>query len=165
MANSSNVVDLIDFDTVKKSLKKDRFSSLQKDEGLRWQCAIGTLFYIIYDDASEPNESKGFIEKLPFCYHPTYLFHLLLPSITCLLEEKQNYLANYKAITLGLLLVERIPIGCISKEELQTEIHSKFLKNLVRTIIYSTSEVVRKDSYILFEKYYPLSKSGQLISI
>ena len=161
LANSTNVVDLIDFDTVKHFFQKDRFSSLQKDEALRWQSAIGTLFYIIYDDATQPtNESNGFIEKLPFCYQPAYLFHLLLPSVTYLLEEKQNYLTNYKAITLGLLLVERIPIECISKEELQTEIHSKFLKNIIRTIVYSTSEAVRKDSYLLFEKYYLLFEAN-----
>ena len=157
LINSSNVFDLIDFENVKHSFKKDRFNNLKENESIRWQSAIGTLFFLIYDDAAQPNNQRhGFIENLPFCYQPSYLFNLLLPSISCLLEENQNYLANYKAIRLGILLVERIPTGCMSKEELQMEIHSKFLNNLVRTIIYSSSEAVRKNSYILFEKYYLL---------
>ena len=124
---------------------------------MRWQSAIGTLFFIIYDDANQPDkESKGFIENIPFCYQPNYLFNLLLPSITFLLEENQNYLANYKAIQLGLLLVKRIPTSCMSKDELEMEIHSKFINHLTRTMIYSTSEVVRKEAYLLFEKYYLL---------
>ena len=153
-ANSSNVVDLIDFETIKRTFKKDRFNNVQENEAIRWQSALGTLFYIIYDDATlTKNEQQGLIQYLPFCYTPNHLFNLLLPSITCLLEEKQNYLANYKAIQLAFQLVERIPAGSMSKEELQMEVHSKFLKSVLRTLIYSTSEVVRKNSYLLFEKY------------
>ena len=160
-ANSSNVVDLIDFETIKRTFKKDRFNNVQENEAIRWQSAIGTLFYIIYDDASlTKNEQQGFIQYLPFCYTPNHLFNLLLPSITCLLEEKQNYLANYKAIQLGFQLIERIPAGSMSKEELQMEVHSKFLKNLLRTLIYCTSEVVRKNSYLMFEKYYFLFEAN-----
>ena len=155
---STNLMDLIEFDSIKQKFKKDRFSSIKEDESVRWQLAIGTLFYIIYDDASEANISNNqqFIDRLPFVYSPNYLFNLLLPSMSCLMKDKQNYLSSHKAIRLAMLMTERMSTGCMSKEELQMQIHAIFLEALVHNIIYSSCGEVRKSAYLLFERYYRL---------
>ena len=116
---SSNLVDLIEFETVKQTFNKPRFGNIKEYEIQHWNVAIGTLFYLIYDDACQtnPGEKLDFIDRLPFCYNPNHLFNFLLPSITCMMAEKQNYLTAYTAVSLGLMLAERMSVGSMSKAE------------------------------------------------
>lgn len=159
---SSNLIDLIEFDLIKQNFKKDRFSSIKEQEKDRWKSAIGTLFYIIFDDSAQTDEKckQGFVNYLPFVYLPNHLFNSLLPSIVVLIREEQNYLSVHKGIRLGLLLTERIALGSMSKDELQMQVHSDFLKNLIKIVTYSTCEEIRKLAYHLFEKYYGLFEAN-----
>ena len=159
---SSNLVELIEFESIKRTFNKPRFSYIKEDETKHWNMAIGTLFYLIYDDACQtnPGEKLNFIDRLPFCYHPNHLFNFLLPSITCLMGEKQNYLATYRAVCLGLSLAERISPGSMSKAELEMQVHSDFLTNLIRITIYSSCEEVRRSGFRLFTKYYSLFETN-----
>ena len=159
---SSNLLDLIEFDLIKQTFKKDRFSSIKEEEKDRWKSAIGTLFYIIFDDLAQTDEKwkQGFVNYLPFVYLPNHLFNSLLPSIIVLIREEQNYLSVHKGIRLGLLLTERIALESMSKDELQMQVHSDFLKNLIRIVTYSTCEEIRKLAYHLFEKYYGLFEAN-----
>jgi hypothetical protein len=124
--------------------------------------AIGTLFYVVYDDACQtnPGEQLNFIDRLPFCYHPNHLFNCLLPSITYLMSEMDNYLAAYMSVRLGTMLAERMSAGMMSKAELEMPIHLDFLAHLIRQTIYSPSEEVRKSAFLLFKKYYGLFEAN-----
>ena len=70
---SSNLLDFIEFDLTKQTFKKDRFSSITEEEKDRWKLAIGTLFYVIFDDAALTDEKckQGFVNYLPFVYQGT----------------------------------------------------------------------------------------------
>jgi hypothetical protein len=74
--------------------------------------------------------------------------------------EKQNYLATYRAVCLGLRLAERISPGSMSKAELEMQVHSDFLTNLIRITIYSSCEEVRRSGFRLFTKYYSLFETN-----
>ena len=128
---SSNLVELIELEYVKRIFNKEdkTFSCIKESENVNWHMAIGSLFYVIYDDACQARtgETSGFIDRLPSCYHPNHLFHTLLPSVTSMMSEKHNYLATYRAVKLGIQLMERMSAGSISKDELEMQIHSDFL--------------------------------------
>ena len=159
---NSNILELVDFETVKRDFNKERFGSFPGGEIGHWKMAIGTLFFVVYDDACQtnPGQQMNFIDRLPFCYHPNHVFNTLLPSVTYLECEKDNYLAQYMAVRLGTMLAERMSPGSISKAELEKSIHTYFLANLIQIILYSPSEEVRKHGFILFKKYYGLFEAN-----
>ena len=159
---NANILELVEFESVKRAFNKERFGSFKGGDLGHWKMAVGTLFFVVFDDACQtnPGEQLNFIDRLPFCYHPNHLFNTLLPSVTYLMCEKDNYLAQYMAVRLGTMLAERMSVGSISKAELEKSIHTYFLANLIGIAKKSPSEEVRKSAFLLYEKYYGLFEAN-----
>ena len=69
---SSNLVDLVEFESVKRAFNKPRFCNFKENEIEHWNMAIGTLFYLVYDDARQtiPGENMDFIDRLEGQWRP-----------------------------------------------------------------------------------------------